>query len=124
MNMGEAVRTVLSNYATFKGRARRPEYWWWVLAVFLASIVIQAIDGAVVAPLLGFPRFGVNAWQPLTVLFSLAIVVPSIAVGVRRLHDIGRSGWWILFGLIPIVGWLVVLYWLVQPTRDGENEYG
>ncbi len=124
MDMVEAVKTVLSQYATFSGRAARPEYWWWVLAIFLLSIVIQAIDGAVVAPLLGFPRFGVNAGQPLSAVVSLAILVPSIAVGVRRLHDSGRSGWWLLIGLIPVVGWLVLLYWLVQPTENGHNRYG
>ena len=124
MNMVEAVTTVLSQYATFSGRAARPEYWWWVLAIFLLSIVTQAIDAAVIAPLLGFAPFGENAWQPLSTVVSLAILVPSIAVGVRRLHDIGRSGWWLLIVLIPVVGWLVVLYWLIRPTQDGQNRYG
>ena len=120
MNMVEAVRTVLSQYATFSGRATRPEYWWWVLAVFLLSIVTKFIDGA----LFGFERFADNAVQPLTAVVGLALLLPSIAVAARRLHDIGRSGWWLLIGFIPVIGWLVILYWVIQPTQQGENEYG
>ncbi|MGI9571433.1 MAG: DUF805 domain-containing protein, partial [Desulfobulbia bacterium] len=117
MEFGESIRTVLSKYATFNGRATRPEYWWWILALFLLSAVTQLIDAAVIAPMLGFDRFEEDAGQPLSLLAGLALLVPSLAVACRRLHDIGRSGWWLLIGLIPVIGLLVLLYWYVQPSE-------
>ncbi len=119
-----AVRTALSKYATFTGRASRPEFWWWVLAVFLILIVTQLIDGAIIAPILGFSAFQPEGGQPLSVLVSLGLILPNIAVGVRRLHDTGRSGWWILIGLIPVIGTLVLIYLYVQPSEEGANDYG
>ncbi len=119
-----AVRTALSKYATFTGRASRPEFWWWVLAVFLILIVTQLIDGAIIAPILGFSAFQPEGGQPLSVLVSLGLILPNIAVGVRRLHDTGRSGWWILIGLIPVIGTLVLIYFYVQPSEEGANDYG
>ncbi len=119
-----AVRTALSKYATFTGRASRPEFWWWVLAVFLILIVTQIIDGAIIAPILGFSAFQPEGGQPLSVLVSLGLILPNIAVGVRRLHDTGRSGWWILIGLIPVIGTLVLIYFYVQPSEEGANDYG
>ena len=118
-----AVRTVLSKYATFSGRATRPEYWWWVLAGALMMAVMQIIDGALVAPMLGFEAFQDEAGQPLSLIFSLVLILPSIAVGVRRLHDTDRTGWWLLLGLIPLIGTLVLLYFYVQPSDD-DNQYG
>ncbi|WP_170340319.1 DUF805 domain-containing protein [Ruegeria arenilitoris] len=122
--MSHAVRTVLSKYATFQGRAPRSEFWWWVLALFLVLVVTQLIDGAVVAPLLGFDAFASEAGQPLSWLVSLGVILPNIAVGVRRLHDTGRSGWWILIGLIPLIGTLILLYFYIQPSEQAENAYG
>ena len=121
--MNLAVRAVLSKYATFSGRASRAEFWWWILAIFLLSVVTQIIDGAVVAPMLGFERFGENAGQPLSMILSLAVLLPAIAVAARRLHDIGRSGWWLLLALVPIVGSLVLLWFYIQPSVD-SNEWG
>lgn len=122
--MALAVRAVLSKYATFEGRAPRSEFWWWALAVFLMFIVTRLIDGALVAPLLGFSAFAPEAGQPLSLLLALGIILPNIAVGVRRLHDTGRSGWWILIGLIPLIGTLVLLYFYIQPSEGDENSYG
>lgn len=123
MGFEQAIRTVLSKYATFGGRATRPEYWWWVLAYVILSVVTQLIDAVVVAPLLGLGIFGANAGQPLSVIVSLALLLPCLAVSCRRLHDIGRSGWWLLIWIVPIVGILVVLYWHIQPSQQGENQY-
>ncbi len=114
MNMSEAVRTVLSKYATFSGRAARPEFWWWVLATVLVSIVLNVLDHAA----------GMGELSPLSSLFGLFILVPQIAVAVRRLHDIDRSGWWLLIGLLPIVGWLVLLWFYIQPGTPGANRFG
>lgn len=122
--MSHAVRTVLSKYATFQGRAPRSEFWWWVLAIFLLLLVTRLIDGALAAPLLGFSAFAPEAGQPLSFLVALGVIVPNIAVGVRRLHDTGRSGWWILIGLIPLIGTLILLYFYIQPSEQGDNAYG
>ena len=123
-NISAAVRTVLSNYATFSGRASRPEYWWWVLSVILVMIVAGFLDAFVIAPLLGFDAGDEAAGQPLSVIISLAILIPNIAVGVRRLHDIDRTGWWMLISLVPILGFIALLYFFVQPSSDGDNRFG
>lgn len=118
-----AVRSVLSNYATFSGRASRAEFWWWVLAVLLMSAVTQIADAFVIAPVLGFERGAGNAGQPLSMLLSLIILLPALAVAARRLHDIGRSAWWLLLYLIPIVGGLVLLWFYTRPSDD-TNQWG
>jgi uncharacterized membrane protein YhaH (DUF805 family) len=108
-------KNVLTNkYATFDGRASRSEYWWFVLATFIISIVLGIIDGFV---------FG-QKLDILQTLFSLAVLVPCIAIAVRRLHDIGKSGWWILIGLIPLIGWIIALIFAVTDSNPGTNAYG
>jgi uncharacterized membrane protein YhaH (DUF805 family) len=113
MTMQEAVRSVLSKYATFEGRAARSEFWWWFLAIIIASIVAGLIDGLL------FPNM-----QLLSLLLGLAIIVPNLAVGARRLHDIDRTGWWLLIGLLPIIGTLVLLWFFIQKGTDGANRFG
>ena len=122
-NMVLAVRTVLTKYATFSGRASRPEFWWWILAIFLASAVTQLIDAFLLTPMLGFEAGDENAGQPLSMLFSLLILLPAIAVAARRLHDIGRSAWWLLLAVIPIVGSLILLWFYTRPS-DAANQWG
>ena len=104
---------VLRNYANFSGRARRREYWMFFLANILVGIVL-----GILTVVLG--RLGTG----LTYLYQLAIIIPSIAVGVRRLHDTGRPGWWMLVGLVPLIGFLVLIYFFVQDSQPGTNEYG
>jgi uncharacterized membrane protein YhaH (DUF805 family) len=103
---------VLKNYAGFSGRARRKEYWMFLLFNTLVSIAIAVID-----VVLGLPSI-------LGILYSLGVLVPSIAVGIRRLHDTGRSGWWTFIGLIPLIGWIVLIVFLAQEGTPGENQYG
>ena len=122
-NMKAAVRSVLSNYATFSGRASRPEFWWWILAIFLLGFLIQLLDAFIVAPMLGFEPSDENAGQPLSLIFSLAILIPAIAVAVRRLHDAGKSGWWLLLSFVPIIGTLILLWFYTRPS-DGPNDWG
>jgi uncharacterized membrane protein YhaH (DUF805 family) len=121
MTMGEAVQSVLSKYATFSGRAVRSEFWWWVLFSIIVQAVTQVLDGAVLAPVFGSPAF--DGPQILTGLAGLALLLPSLAVTVRRLHDVDRSGWWIFLNLIPLIGFLVLLYWYVQPSKPGVNRF-
>lgn len=124
MTFSQSIRTVFSKYATFQGRAGRPEFWWWVLFVILVSLVTQFIDGFLIGPLLGFDAFDSDGGQPLSLLVSLGFLLPNLAVSVRRLHDIDRSGWWLLIGLVPLIGVIVLIYWYVQPGSEGSNRFG
>jgi uncharacterized membrane protein YhaH (DUF805 family) len=124
MNMQEAVKAVLSKYATFEGRASRSEFWWYVLALIIVAVIIKLVDGALVAPMLGFEPFDPMAGQPLSIILALVFLLPSLAVTVRRLHDIDRSGWWYFVNLVPLIGPLVLLYWEVQPGTEGTNQFG
>lgn len=109
---------VLNNYANFSGRARRKEYWMFFLFNVLFGIVTVILDNMLG---LAMPETGYGA---IYLIYSLAIIIPSIAVGVRRLHDIGKSGFWLFIAFIPIVGgiWLLVLF--ATEGKSGDNEYG
>jgi len=109
---------VLKNYAGFSGRARRKEYWMFVLFNMIFAIVAMILDNV-----LGIAMEGIG-YGPIYGLYLLAILIPSLAVGVRRLHDVGKSGWMMFIALIPIIGaiWLLVLF--VQDSIPGENKYG
>jgi len=107
----------LKRYADFQGRSRRKEYWMYTLFIFLVSMVLTMID-------LGMGTGTPTGFGILSGLFSLAILIPSIAVGVRRLHDTDRSGWWILIGLIPLIGFIVLLVFYVQDGTPGTNKFG
>lgn len=109
---------VLKNYAVFEGRAQRAEYWFFFLFNMIASIICLVIDG-----LLG-TYDAQSGMGVLYAVYTLAVLVPSIAVAVRRLHDIGKSGWWILIGLIPLIGPIVLLIFFVLDSQAGENAYG
>ena len=116
MGFGEAVTSVLKNYVTFSGRAPRSEYWFWALFVFLINIVAAIIDMA---------AFSSSAGQgPLSLILTLGLLLPNIAVGVRRLHDLDRSGWWLLIVLIPLVGFIVLLVWACTRGTLGPNRFG
>ena len=110
--------TVLKKYADFSGRARRKEYWMFVLFNILFSIVATGLDY-----LLG------TVWEDagiglFTILYALAIILPALAVAVRRLHDIGKSGWWLFITFVPLVGSIWYLVLLATDSQPGENEYG
>jgi uncharacterized membrane protein YhaH (DUF805 family) len=109
---------VLRKYAQFSGRARRKEYWFFVLFNTIISLLLAVVDG-----LAGTfdPESG---WGLLSGIYGLAVLIPSIAVGVRRLHDTGRSGWWLLLFLIPIIGTIVIIIFLVLDSEEEENKYG
>jgi uncharacterized membrane protein YhaH (DUF805 family) len=110
MDFKTSIQTCISKYITFSGRARRSEYWWFVLATILVSVVLTGVD-----MIIGLP---------LSILFSLAVLVPSIAVATRRLHDINKSGWWQLIVFVPLVGAIVLIFWLVKEGSTTENRFG
>ena len=112
----------LKNYANFKGRARRKEYWLFVLANTIIGIILSIIDSIIGIPNLG--SGGVSIIVSITSLYSLIVFVPAIAVGVRRLHDIGKSGWFYLLILIPLIGAIILIVWCAKPGNLGINEYG
>lgn len=105
MDFQTAVKTCLGKYTDFTGRASRSEFWWFVLAQLVVLIVASLIH-----------RF-------LYGIVALGLLLPALAVAARRLHDIGKSGWFLLLGLIPIANF-VLLYFLVQPTQPESNAYG
>lgn len=108
----------MKKYATFEGRARRKEYWYFVLFCCLAAIALAIVDGIA-------GTFDEEAEIGLfSGLFILGTLVPSIAVLVRRLHDTNRSGWWVLINLVPVVGALVLLVFAVQDSQPGGNRFG
>ncbi len=110
MNFQEAIRSVLSQYAGFTGRARRSEYWFWYLATFVAYLVAVILDS-----IIGIPLF--------VVVVALGAIVPTIAVGIRRLHDTDKSGWFLLIGLIPLIGAIVLIVFFVTDSGP-DNQYG
>ena len=102
---------VLKNYVQFNGRARRKEYWLFTLFNAIVSLIIYIIG-----------RFAHASW--LTDIYALAVFLPSLAVSVRRLHDIGRRGWWILLELIPLVGSIILIVFDCLDSQPGPNKYG
>src|SRR4051812_18383749 len=111
VGLAEAVQTVLGKYADFSGRARRSEYWYWTLALLIAYVVLFIL-AAIAKPFLF-----------LLIVFYLAILVPSIAVGARRLHDTDRSGWWLLLGIVPFGGLVLLVFFCMEGT-PGPNSHG
>ena len=105
------VDVLRNKYADFNGRARRSEYWYFVLFNFLISTAVGVVTGLI----------GID-W--LSYIYSVALLVPGIAVGVRRLHDIGKSGWWLLISFIPLIGgiWLIIL--MAKEGDHGNNAFG
>ena len=119
MTFMDAVKTCFGKYADFSGRATRSEYWWFYLAFIIFYIVGLVLGGilASVSETLGMIVMGI------VVLGALGFLLPSLAAGVRRLHDVDKSGWFMLIGLIPLVG-LVLLYFFVIPGTPGDNRFG
>jgi uncharacterized membrane protein YhaH (DUF805 family) len=111
-----AVRECLTRYADFNGRARRSEYWWFVVFVAVVTTVANVVDAIIGTQ---FGRTGL-----VEVLATLALLLPSLAVGVRRLHDVGRPGWWVLLILIPVLGGLILVVAFFIRDSEPDNEYG
>ena len=117
MDLMTSVRTCVKKYADFTGRAPRSELWWFALATAIASLMLTVIDFSLFNGLAA--EIGV-----LSSIFGLAVILPQLSVGARRLHDINRSGWWQLLILLPVIGWLVLLYFFVLKGTNGSNDFG
>lgn len=107
----QAVKTCLNQYANFSGRAARPEFWYFFLFMVIVNIATMILDSILFGGI-------------LNLIATLGLLVPGLAVGARRLHDTGRSGWWQLIGLIPFVGWIVLVVWFCQQGTAGPNQFG
>ena len=108
----------LKKYAVFSGRARRKEYWFFVLFYIIIAIVLVMIDS------MADTISATTGMGLLSGIFALAMFIPGLAVGIRRLHDINKSGWWILIGLIPFIGPLILIIFALMAGTAGDNEYG
>jgi uncharacterized membrane protein YhaH (DUF805 family) len=109
----------LRRYAEFSGRSQRKEYWMYALGLWIAVIVLSIIEGIV-----GLSGMVGGVYGPLVTLVLLGTLIPNIAVAIRRLHDIDKSGWWLLISLVPLVGSLVLLYFFVSDGTPGPNQFG
>jgi uncharacterized membrane protein YhaH (DUF805 family) len=104
MKFEESIKICFSKYADFKGRAIRSEFWWFVLFTTLASLALSM------------------ASETASAIFSVATLLPYLAVGARRLHDTNRSGWWQLIWIVPLIGWIILIVWMAQEST-GENRF-
>ena len=111
MSFSEAIKDGFDHYAKFDGRASRTSFWWWVLFVIIVSIVANIIDLAIDAPV-------------ISTIVGLGLLLPGLSKAIRRLHDTGRTGWWILIGLIPLIGFIVLLIFYLEKSEPTENQYG
>jgi uncharacterized membrane protein YhaH (DUF805 family) len=111
MGFGQAISTGFTRYFNFSDRACRSEFWYWLLFNVIVGIVAAVIDA------------NMNT-QLVTLVFDLATIIPTIAIGVRRLHDLDASGWWILLNFIPLIGAIALLVWFAIKGTDGPNRFG
>ncbi|MFL6796857.1 MAG: DUF805 domain-containing protein [Xanthobacteraceae bacterium] len=115
MTFGEAISSGFQNYVNFTGRASRSAFWYWFLFAVLLSIAASIIDQV---------AFSHSDITPISSLVGLALLLPGIAVTVRRLHDTDRSGWWVLLWFIPIIGWIILIIWYCARGTLGPNRFG
>ena len=117
MSFTDAVRTCLKEkYINFSDRAARSEYWWFALFCWGVAIALSILDNLIFNDASGYGIF--------STIWGLAIVVPSIGVGVRRLHDLDKSGWWLLLSCIPVIGFIILVFWFIQQGTAGQNRFG
>lgn len=116
--MNYFIDCLTKKYACFSGRARRQEYWLFVLFNIIAGIIVGVISGVLVSVT------NVTAFAFLGTIYNLAVLIPGFAVFFRRLHDTGRSGWWWLIAFIPIIGWIVLIVFCCLDSQPGDNQYG
>jgi uncharacterized membrane protein YhaH (DUF805 family) len=119
MGFGTAIATCLGKYVDFQGRARRSEYWWWVLFTIILGIVAGILDGIIDPGVPGQIHAGY-----IGSIMNLAVFLPSLAVAARRLHDTNRSAFWLFLLFLIIIGWVILIIWYCQKGTAGPNTYG
>ena len=112
MSFGEAIASGFGHYVNFQGRAPRSEFWYWVLFVLILTIIASIVDNAII----GLPIVGT--------IVSLGLLLPGLSMSIRRLHDIDRTGWWVLIGLVPLIGAILLIVWACFRGTTGPNSYG
>jgi uncharacterized membrane protein YhaH (DUF805 family) len=110
MNFGQAIQAGFRHYLNFAGRARRSEYWYWMLFATLVQLAADLLSG--------------SGESLASLVVTLIVLLPSLAIGVRRLHDIDKSGWFLLLWFIPLIGWVVLIVWACRPGTAGPNRFG
>lgn len=113
MNMGQAISSGFKRYVDFQGRSTRSEYWWWTLFVFLVNIFATMIDSS------SYMNLGIAG-----IIVALVFLLPGISMSIRRLHDVDRSGWWLLIVLVPIIGVILLVVWACTEGTSGPNRFG
>jgi uncharacterized membrane protein YhaH (DUF805 family) len=111
MSFSEAVRDGFDHYVNFEGRASRSSFWWWVLFTFIVGVVANILDAAIDATI-------------FSIIVGLGLILPNLSKAIRRLHDTGRTGWWLLIILVPLIGFIVLLIFYLEKSDPAENEYG
>lgn len=120
MGFAEAIKSGFSNYLNFSDRSQRSAFWYWQLFYLIVYSAVLALDFSV---LRSFSSSNAG-FGPLTGIFYIATLLPSIAVMFRRLHDTGRSAWWELLWFVPVIGWIILIVWHCQRGEAGPNKYG
>ena len=128
MDFIDSTKSGFTRYFDFTTRSSRSEYWWWALFVILVSIVLVVVNSILFGPTVGESHTGGITYMYdggiLGLIFTLLTLIPWVALGCRRLHDVDKSGWWQLIMIIPLIGFLVLLYWFVKRGDVGQNRFG
>ena len=114
MDFTKAVETGFAKYVNFEDRTSRSEFWWWILFLFIVVLIANMLDARI---------YGERE-ALFTGVLNLILFLPNLAISVRRLHDLDKSGWWVLINLIPIIGFLIYIFWAVQKGTNGPNRFG
>lgn len=124
MTIIESVKSGYANYVNFSGRSTRSAYWWWALFQIIVAVVIATVEGGGTSAVGdGAASFAYNPGI-IGLIWSLANLIPGLAVSVRRLHDLDKSGWNLLFAFIPLIGAILLIYWFCKRGTVGDNSYG
>ena len=129
MTFMQSISTCFSKYVVFSGRARRSEYWWFVLFGLIVSIVATRIDTSLFGSGFAFQtdgsvRLRAHSSGVFGPILSLILFLPSVSVMVRRLHDLDKSGWWWFINFVPLIGWIIFIVWMASEGTQGPNRFG
>ncbi len=124
MNIVEAVTSGYRNYVNFSGRSQRSALWWWVLFQLIVGVIIAFVEGGGHSSMAGGMYSGMYQAGPIALIWDLVNFLPGLALAIRRLHDIDRSGWWVLIVLIPLIGAIILIVWDCTKGTAGDNRFG